>query len=39
MTTKPWKPDWVSIFILAMFVGGALMIWYNIVGPIVEFLK
>jgi hypothetical protein len=39
MTDKPWKPDWAVITILAMFVGGALLIWHQVLQPIVDFLK
>lgn len=39
MTDKPWKPDWISIGLWTVMIGGGLFIWFKIMSPIVSFLK
>jgi len=38
MTAKPWKPDWVSIGIWSVIIGGTLLIVFKVVIPIVRHL-
>jgi len=35
---KPWRPDWVSIGLWVVIIGGGVLIWFKVVAPIVRFL-
>lgn len=34
-----WKPDWISIGLWFVMIGGSLFIWFTIIKPIVDFIR
>jgi len=39
MIEKPWRPDWFSIVLWVIIIGGGLLIWFKVFDPIIRFLK